>query len=320
MSGTPIAGAALLGGYGADLAFGDPRRWHPVAGFGRVALALERALYAPTRLRGAIFAAALVAAPAIAARRLSARGRLAQSLVLAALTWAALGGRSLTREALGVSNLVAREELEEARGALRSLCGRDASELDGPELCRAAVESVAENTGDAVVGALLWGAVAGPAGVAAYRAANTLDAMVGRRSERYAEFGWAAAKLDDAMSWPAARLTAALACAAAPLVGGSPRAAAGTTLRDGRLHPSPNAGRVEAAFAGALGLTLGGPLAYDGRVESRPRLGDGRAPGVEDVHRAARLSVAVGAGAAGLCALAIAAGLSPALRPITDGV
>jgi adenosylcobinamide-phosphate synthase len=298
------AAMALLCGYAADLALGDPGHWHPVAGFGRAALALERVLYAPTRVRGALFAAVLVAAPAIGAERLARA--LPRWLVLAALTWAALGGRSLTREALGVSDLVERDELDEARGALRALCGRDAGELDGPELCRAAVESVAENTSDAVVGALLWGAVAGPAGVAAYRAANTLDAMVGHRNERYGDFGWAAAKLDDAMSWPAARLTAALACAAAPLVGGSPREAASTVLRDGALHPSPNAGRVEAAFAGALGLTLGGPLAYEGRVESRPQLGDGRTPGVADVHRAARLSLAVGAAAAALCALATA--------------
>jgi adenosylcobinamide-phosphate synthase len=303
------AAIALLCGYAADLAFGDPGRWHPVAGFGRVALALERVLYAPTRPRGALFAAVLVAAPAIAAERLASlasRGRLGRNLVLAALTWAALGGRSLTREALGVCDLVERGQLDEARGALRALCGRDATELDGPGLCRAAVESVAENTSDAVVGALLWGTVAGPAGVAAYRAANTLDAMVGHRDERYDDFGWAAAKLDDAMSWPAARLTAALACAAAPLVGGSPRVAASTVRRDGALHPSPNAGRVEAAFAGALGLALGGPLAYGGRLESRPRLGDGRTPGVEDVHRAARLSLAAGAAAAALCAVATA--------------
>lgn len=295
------AAMALLCGYAADLALGDPGRWHPVAGFGRAALALERVLYAPTRMRGALFAAVLVAAPAIGAERLARS--LPRWLVLAALTWAALGGRSLTHEALGVSDLVERDELDRARGALRTLCGRDASELDGPELCRAAVESVAENTSDAVVGALLWGAVGGPAGVAAYRAANTLDAMVGHRNERYGDFGWAAAKLDDAMSWPAARLTAALACAAAPLVGGSPREAATTVRRDGALHPSPNAGRVEAAFAGALGLTLGGPLAYGGRVESRPELGDGRTPGVEDVHRAARLSLAAGAAAAAVCAL-----------------
>jgi adenosylcobinamide-phosphate synthase len=308
----------------ADLAFGDPRSWHPVAGFGRLALALERAVYAPTRVRGATFTALLVALPAIAAGRFARAaernryGRLGRSVVLATLMWAALGGRSLTREALNVSDLVERAELEEARGALRALCGRDASALDGPELCRAALESVAENTSDAVVGALLWGAIAGPAGVVAYRAANTLDAMVGHRSERYLEFGWAAAKLDDAMSWPAARMTALLACLGAPLVGGSPRTAVAIARRDGGAHPSPNSGRAEAAFAGALGVTLGGQLAYNGSVEDRPQLGDGRTPGIEDVHRAARLSLAVGVAAA-LCATAIAgfrSALTPQMEPV----
>lgn len=305
-----VTAVALIAGYAADLIAGDPRRWHPVAGFGRAALTLERAMYAPTRRRGALVVAILVALPALGGELLARAaahvglGRLGRSVVLAALTWAALGGRSLRREALNVSDLVAREELDGARGALRALCGRDAAELDSTALCRAAVESVAENSSDAIVGALLWGALAGPAGVAAYRASNTLDAMLGHRSERYAEFGWAAARLDDAMSWPAARLTAALACLAAPLVGGSPREAVAIARRDGRTHPSPNAGPVEAAFAGALGLSLGGPLAYDGDVESRPRLGHGRAPGVADVHRAARLSLAVGAAAAALCALA----------------
>jgi adenosylcobinamide-phosphate synthase len=302
ITAAPLGGAALLAGYAADMVLGDPRRWHPVAGFGRLALALERALYRPTRVHGAVFAAVLVAVPAIAAERLARA--TSRSLLLAALTWAALGGRSLTREALGVADLVERERLDEARGALRALCGRDATALDGRQLCRAALESVAENTGDAVVGALLWGAVAGPAGVVAYRAANTLDAMVGHRNERYARFGWAAAKLDDAMSWPAARVAAALACVGAPLVGGSPLTAAAVMRRDGGDHPSPNSGRVEAAFAGALGITLGGQLAYNGSVEDRPRLGDGRAPAVEDVRRAARLSLAVGAAAAALCALA----------------
>ncbi len=333
MSPTRISGAALLAGYAADAVVGDPARWHPVAGFGHVALALERAAYAPTRMRGAVVVAALVAAPALAGELLARATRLARpatrdglgrGLVLALLTWVALGGRSLRREALNVSDLVVREELDQARGALRALCGRDAAELDGAGLCRAAVESVAENTGDAVVGALLWGALGGPAGVLAYRAANTLDAMFGHRSERYLQFGWAAARLDDAMSWPAARMTAALTCAAAPLVGGSARAAAQVARRDGGAHPSPNSGRVEAAFAGALGVSLGGPLAYNGSVESRPRLGDGRTPGVEDVQRAARLSLAVGVGAAALCAVAlcaaVAAGVPRAVRLTADAV
>jgi adenosylcobinamide-phosphate synthase len=312
-----VSAAPLLAGYAADLVAGDPRRWHPVAGFGRATLALERAAYAPTRVRGAAVTAALVAAAALSAEML-ARG-VRRNVVLAALTWVALGGRSLRREALNVSDLVERGELDRARVALRALCGRDATTLDGAGVCRAAVESVAENTGDAVVGALLWAAIAGPAGVAAYRAANTLDAMVGHRSERYEQFGWAAARLDDVMSWPAARMTAALACVTAPLVGGSPLEAAATVRRDGGAHPSPNAGRVEAAFAGALGLSLGGPLSYDGHMESRPRLGQGRAPDVEDVHRAARLSLAVGAASAALCAL-VAAGLQRVAHPTASGV
>jgi adenosylcobinamide-phosphate synthase len=296
-----IGGTALLAGFGADALLGDPRRWHPVAGFGQAALALERVAYTPTRVRGTAVAAILVAVPALAAEQLARAG--SRWLVLATLTWAALGGRSLRREALNVAELLARGELDAARSALRALCGRDASELDETQLCRAAVESLGENTGDAVVGALLWAALAGPAGVTAYRAANTLDAMFGHRSERYEAFGWAAARLDDAMSWPAARVTAALTCAAAPLVSGSPRAAARIALRDGDAHPSPNSGRAEAAFAGALGVTLGGRLAYDGSVQARPLLGDGPAPSVEDVHRAARLSLAVGSAAAVLCAL-----------------
>ncbi len=164
------------------------------------------------------------------------------------------------------------------------------------------MESVAENTSDAVVGALVWGAVAGPAGVAAYRAANTLDAMVGHRSERYESYGWAAARLDDALSWPAARATAALTALCAPVVGGSPRATWRTVRADGAAHPSPNAGRAEAAFAGALGVRLGGPLTYGGVAELRPALGSGRPPGSEDIRRAARLSRAVGVAAACVCA------------------
>ena len=166
------------------------------------------------------------------------------------------------------------------------------------------VESVAENTSDAIVGALAWGAVAGPAGVAGYRAANTLDAMFGLRNERYASFGWAAARLDDAMSWPAARLSAAITCAAAPLVGGRISQTAAVISRDGAAHPSPNAGRAEAAFAGALGVALGGPLVYGDRAETRPQLGDGRPPGAQDIRRATRLSAIVATAAALLCATA----------------
>jgi adenosylcobinamide-phosphate synthase len=292
-----VSRTAVLAGYSADLLVGDPPRWHPVAGFGRVATALEAEVYAPTRTRGGAFALTLVGTAAAVVELLARAAP--RRLVLAAVTWAALGGRSLRREAEHVAACLERGDLDSARAALRALCGRDAAELGEAELCRATVESVAENTSDAVVGALLWGAVGGPAGVAAYRAANTLDAMVGHHSERYAEFGWAAAKLDDAMSWPAARISVALTALAAPLVGGSPRGVAAIARRDGGAHPSPNAGQIEAAFAGALGVRLGGPLAYAGAVEHRPYLGEGEAPAVADIRRATRLSLAVGAAAAG---------------------
>jgi adenosylcobinamide-phosphate synthase len=291
-----MSGLALLSGWAADQVLGDPRRWHPVAGFGRLALALERTLYAPSRARGALYAGVLVALAALGAE--AAARVLPRRLVLAACTWAALGGRSLAREADAVAADVRSGDLGAARKALPALVGRDPDALDADGICRATVESVAENTGDAVVGVLLWGAVAGPAGVVAYRAANTLDAMVGHRSERYADFGWAAARLDDALTWPVARAGAALAAACAPVAGGSAGAALRALRRDGAAHPSPNAGRMEAAFAGALGVRLGGPVAYAGRVEERPQLGDGRAPVPDDVTRAIRLSFAVGAAAA----------------------
>ena len=293
-------GGALLAGYVADLVAGDPRRWHPVAGFGATAATIERSAYAPSRVRGALVTGALVAGAAGVVELLARR--TSRAAVLVAVTWAALGGRSLRREAGAVGDFIEREELDLARSRLRSLCGRDATGLDASDLSRAVVESLAENTSDAVVGALLWGAIAGPGGVAAYRAANTLDAMFGHRNARYAQFGWAAARLDDAMSWPAARACAALACLAAPLVGGSLLETVRTIRRDGGAHPSPNAGQVEAAFAGALGLRLGGPLAYAGAAEVRPTLGAGRTPTPADARRAARLSLAVSTAAALLTA------------------
>jgi adenosylcobinamide-phosphate synthase len=296
-----MSGAALAGGYVLDAVLGDPRRRHPVAGFGVLAQRAEAAIYAPSRGRGMLYAGALVAAAAVAGE-LAARTGLRRAGVLAAVTWASLGGRSLTREATRLAGELEAGDLGAARARLPCLCGRDPQHLDGPAMTRATVESVAENTSDAVVGALLWGAVAGPGGVMAYRAANTLDAMVGHRSARYADFGWGAAKLDDALNWPAARLAAILTALCAAVVGGGPVATWQVVRRDGAGHPSPNAGRVEAAFAGALGVRLGGPLTYGGVAEVRPRMGDGAAPGTADIHRAARLSRAVGAAAAVTCA------------------
>ena len=301
-----MTGAALAGGYVADLLVGDPHRLHPVAGFGRLAARVETRAYRPSRRRGIAYAGALVAGAGLLGEglaRTAARAGIGRSFALGVFTWVALGGRSLTRTALRLAERVEDGDLTGARRILPSLCGRDPEALDADGLSRAALESVAENTSDAVVGALLWGALAGPGGVLGYRAANTLDAMVGHRSAHYADFGWAAARLDDVLNWLPARLSAALAALCAPVVGGSARTAWRIVRRDGGAHPSPNAGQVEAAFAGALGVRLGGPLTYDGIAELRPALGAGRAPTSADVRRAARLSRAVGVSAALVCAV-----------------
>jgi adenosylcobinamide-phosphate synthase len=307
--GWPLA-LGLVGGALADAAFGDPRRWHPVAGFGRIASGLELRVWRPSRLTGTGYALTLVGATAAAAWAVDGRFRrrpLGRALLTGALTWTALGGRSLGGLALDLAARVREGDLEAARAVLPSLAGRDPDSLDGPELCRAAVESVAENTADAIIGPVLWGAIAGPAGIAGYRAANTLDAMVGHRSSRYLRFGWASARLDDLLGWAPARLGGALACALAPAVGGDRSLAFATMRRDGAAHPSPNAGRLEAAYAGALDVGLGGRNRYGERVEQRPELGDGPPPGPADVERAARLAALTGAAATLIAAAAAVA-------------
>ncbi|MFF7634482.1 cobalamin biosynthesis protein [Kitasatospora sp. NPDC008050] len=293
----PYALGALTG-YAADARFGDPRRGHPVAAFGRAATRLERALWRDHRGAGALHTAlcvTAVAAGAAGAQRLATRRRAGSSWTAAALTaaatWTVLGGSSLTREARTIGAALTAGDLAAARRRLPHLCGRDPSALDERQLARAVVESVAENTADAVVNALVWGALAGTPGLLAFRAVNTLDAMVGHKSARYRRFGWAAARLDDVAGWPGARLTALLTVAAAERRDTAWR----VWRRDGGAHPSPNAGQAESAFAGALGVRLGGTLHYGAEVEHRPVLGAELRPvAVADIERACRLSRRVG--------------------------
>ncbi|GAA4742971.1 cobalamin biosynthesis protein [Modestobacter marinus] len=301
----PTAAGLVLGTL-ADLVLADPRRGHPVAGFGRAAAALERRVWRDSRAAGAGYAAVCVGtATALGAvlHRATADRPAARTVVTAAATWAVLGGTSLSRAADTMAGHLAAGDLPAARAHLPTLAGRDPRGLGEPELVRATVESVAENTSDAAVAPLFWGAVAGLPGLLGYRAANTLDAMVGYRSPRYARFGWAAARLDDVLNWAPARLTALLTVAVAPLAGGSPAGAWRAWQRDGAAHPSPNAGRCEAALAGALELRLGGRNVYGSRVEERPTLGDGQPPTRGDIRRAARLSRAVWTAAATLAGL-----------------
>jgi adenosylcobinamide-phosphate synthase len=210
-------------------------------------------------------------------------------------TWLALGGTSLASEGTSMGRELDAGDVDAARRRLPSLCGRDPQALDVTALARATVESVAENTSDAVVAPLFWGALFGVPGLLGYRAVNTLDAMVGHRSPRYRRFGWASARLDDVVNLVPARAAAALTVAGAPVVGGSAQGAWRAWQRDAAAHPSPNAGRVEAAFAGALEIRLGGRTVYAHGVEERPVLGTGRSPDAGHVTRAVELSRVVGA-------------------------
>jgi adenosylcobinamide-phosphate synthase len=310
-AGGLVAGALL------DMALGDPRRFHPVAGFGQLAGALERRLYAPRRAAGMGYAAIAVGAPvalAAAATMATRHHPWVRAGLVAATTWAVLGGTTLRREAAAMADALDRGDLSTARQRLPHLCGRDPTTLDEAELSRATVESVAENSSDAEVAPLVWGAVAGLPGLVGYRAVNTLDAMVGHRSMRYRDFGTSAARLDDLANLVPARLTAALTVLVAPVARGSRSGALRAWLRDGGRHPSPNSGRCEAAMAGALGVRLGGRNVYQGRVEVRPTLGDGRTAKPEDIRRAARVSAAVGVAALALCAGHVLA--SPARRAL----
>ncbi|HET6793822.1 MAG TPA: adenosylcobinamide-phosphate synthase CbiB, partial [Acidimicrobiales bacterium] len=255
-----------------------PLRPHPVALFGSAMSGLEGRLWSDATGPGVALAGAGVALGVAAGAGLRSR---------AAATYVSVAGRGLRDAARSVGESLGAGRLDEARTRVTSLVGRDPSGLDAGELARAVVESLADNTVDAVVAPALWAAVAGAPGSFAYRAANTLDAMVGHRSERYRRFGWASARLDDVLGYLPARLTALLVALVRPA-----RAARVTEVvrRDAPAHPSPNAGVAEAAFAAALDLRLGGTNTYGGRVEHRALMGDGRTPVVGDVDRAVRLS------------------------------
>jgi adenosylcobinamide-phosphate synthase len=257
---------------------------------------LEDRWYADSRWRGLVHAGSGTGIAAGAGWLLGTAVRpLDPALALA--TYVTVAGRALGTAARQVAGPLQSGDLELARARLPSLVGREADHLGPAEIARAVVESVAENTVDAIVAPAMWAALAGPAGALGYRAINTLDAMVGHPSPRYARFGWAAARADDLAGWIPARLTALLVAAIRPRTAGS---IATAVRRQAPAHPSPNAGVAEAAFAAALGLRLGGTNVYEGRSEQRPILGSGGPATVGDIARAVRLSRHVSAAVAGL--------------------
>ena len=281
----------------ADLVLGEPAiEPHPVRAFGNVMAQVERGLYRDGKAAGVAHAALglLIGAGA---------GALLRSTALA--TYLSVAQRGLHEAARDVAGALAAGDLVGARALLPALVGRDPTGLGEGEIVRAVVESVAENTVDAVVAPMVWALAAGAPGTLAYRAVNTMDADVGHVSTRYARYGWASARLDDLANLVPARLTALLVATVRPQ---SARAVHRAVRHDAPAHPSPNAGVAEAAFAAALGLRLGGVNTYGAHVESRAVLGDGRAPVPSDIDAAVALSLDVTLALVGvLLVLAVAA-------------
>lgn len=283
MSATVCLLAVLL-----DTLLGEPRRFHPVAGFGWLAAGVEARLNRDTsplqrRLLGVLAVLLLILPFVIAAHGISLSGPAAL-LADTVLLYLAIAPRSLAEHAARVQDALRREDLAEARFRAGLMVSRETSEMDPQGVARAATESVLENGNDACFAPLFWFLCAGAPGAVGYRLVNTLDAMWGYRTARYLYFGWAAARLDDALNFIPARLTAlSYACVGRFLP------AWRCWRSQARFWESSNAGTVMATGAGALGVRLGGTAVYHGLVKDRPQLGAGEAPRVEHIVCAVEL-------------------------------
>ena len=285
--GSAVAAALLLDALAGE----PPERFHPTVWMGRAISAYERRAsklkYPGTRrAAGVLLAASLPTLAFLSGRALLGLApRALRPALEVALISTALSMRGLGAAAGSVRGELSGAGLDAARDRVGEFVGRDTATLTTDGVCRAAVESVAENTSDGVVGPMIYGFLFGAPGALAYKAVNTLDSMVGYRHGPYLELGWAGARLDDLANLVPARLTVVAAAA----VSGSPARTLKTALRFGPLSSSPNAGYAEAAFAGALGLRLGGANVYGGVVRPGAVLGDGRPPAADDIGRAVAL-------------------------------
>ena len=276
---------AAIAAFVLDRLLGEPRRWHPLAGFGALANALERVLNRGAWLRvNGLLAWGLMVVPWVAlvwwGKRFDGLGWLFEVLLL----YLALGGQSLTEHAERVAVDLATGDLPAAREHVGWIVSRDTRELDETGVAKACVESTLENGNDAVFGALFWFVMLGGAGAVLFRLANTLDAMWGYKNERFSSFGWAAARIDDVLNFLPARLTAV-----SYALFGQTRRALACWREQAPVWESPNAGPVMSAGAGSLGVELGGAAVYHGQVEERPLLGAGRPPCGADIARALKL-------------------------------
>jgi adenosylcobinamide-phosphate synthase len=283
-----IAPTVLFCAVVLDRIFGDSRRWHPLAGFGRIAAWIETRVNTGSRPRlqrlAGVCAVLLLLLPCVAVSvvvsDIPVWGWAIQTLLL----YFTLGATSLAQHARAVKAALDANDLPAARIKVGMIVSRDTDTMEDDDIAKATIESVLENGNDAVFGAIFWFIVFGAPGAIAYRLANTLDAMWGYRTPRYFYFGWAAARLDDVLNWIPARLTAFTYS-----VLGHTRAAWRCWRSQGHRWYSPNAGPVMAAGAGALGIVLGGAAIYHGAIKERPVLGGGDAAQPHDIERAIAL-------------------------------
>jgi len=275
----------LLTSLTLDHLLGEPKRWHPLVGFGRLATAVETHLndanqnFPQRRLRGVLaFISTVLPLTLLAAW-------LGSNIIIAALLlYLCLGRQSLQQHLKPIEAALTRGDIDGARQQVARIVSRDCDALDETAITRAAVESALENGLDAIFATLFWFVIAGPAGAVLHRLVNTLDAMWGYRTERFGAFGWCAARLDDLMAYIPARL---LALTYAIL--GNRSEALRCWRQQASQLASPNGGPVMTAGAGSLGVTLGGPASYHGELKDKPEFGSGRQPVAADIARALHL-------------------------------
>jgi adenosylcobinamide-phosphate synthase len=304
--------AAMLIALAIDAAIGWPdavyrRIGHPVTWLGRLITALEARLNRvrlPRKRNGVITCAVVVGAAAVPALAITIalpQGWLG-TLITGLLAWPLVAARAMYTHVADVARPLAQGDLPAARHAVSMIVGRDPSRLDSAGIARASLESLAENTSDGIIAPLFWGSVLGLPGIAAYKAINTLDSMIGHKTPRYQDFGWFSARFDDWVNLPAARLSGLLFALASP----RPKAALAVMRRDARAHRSPNAGWPESAMAGALNIRLSGPRIYENHIAQEPWLNaTAPDPDAQTIRHALRLYLrALGLAAALLVAAA----------------
>lgn len=287
------AGVAMACALAIDYMFGEPKRFHPLVGFGALANWIEAVLNSKSaakssnvsRLSGAVgWMLLCIPLPIMLANALITLSSLWAFLFSVFSLYLCIAPNSLAKHAYAIERSLAKNNIEKSREALNAIVSRDCGDLDSSQIAAGSVESVLENGSDAVIAPLFWFFLLGAPGVLLYRLANTLDAMWGYRTKRFNNFGFAAAKLDDLLNWVPARC-----CAFLYAIGGNFFKAIGCWQSQATQWSSPNAGPVMASGAGALNLIIGGSASYHGQVESRPILGIGETPSTGDIRRSVNL-------------------------------